>query len=96
MNRQQFPDLMKVRCEKRGASSNIFTDQKIYEVTHVKGPLYEIFDDKGIPRVIIPNAPCPFLKEFGYGPGGFVTERVVGFFQIVPLKQKEGETTNGD
>jgi hypothetical protein len=56
---------MKIRCEKRNSRCSYFTDGKTYEARQMfSGDLplktYEVRDDRGNTRVVIPDgSPCP-------------------------------------
>lgn len=74
---------MLVRCIKNGSTSRIFTDGKIYEARHFKNALYEIHDDLGHSRYIIPDEPCPHLVREINRPGWYPAQVVVGRFEEV-------------
>ena len=54
-------NVIRVRCEKGGADSRVFTDGKVYEARHHANALYEVRDDRGNVRYIIPGERCPHL-----------------------------------
>lgn len=81
---------IKVKCLKNGAESSIFTDGKLYEARNLFKSVYEIFDDKGYPRLIIPNNLSPLLKKWHRIGENAVAGKIVGCFLIVE-EQKDGD-----
>lgn len=67
---------LKVQCQKDGSTNTYFTDGRVYTARHHQNRLYEVKDDRGHPRFIIPGELCPHLKSSGGG-------RCVGRFVIV-------------
>ncbi len=70
--------LLRVLCEKNGGHCVYFTDGQIYDAhqdPYGTGRLYDLVDDRGDVRTIIPEERTPHIKD------GF---RVVGIFRIVP------------
>jgi len=77
---------MLVICRKNGGESVVFTDGKTYVAEHFKNALYQVTDDRGHIRYIIPDAPCPHIKSRAFSStGGFTVagDNSVGVFEIV-------------
>lgn len=72
---------MKFICRKNGSQAGHFTDGKVYESRTKTGNLFNIIDDLGHARAIIPDVPCPHLMfSRGY------SQYPVGIFETVKEK----------
>lgn len=81
---------MKVRCSLNGAKTNIFTDNKIYDIIRIEGQkALVILDDNNNERVVLADQVSPHLNIYWTdGDYPYHHQKAVGIFETV-LENKQ-------